>query len=131
MRTTFSTFARFHLQVQFEAYLAKMAVETLKMTAEEYQALKTRNNQRRFMETLYQRARAMNVTMHDLEALYISLLHHYKVASRTHLEWQPAEVHFYFICIQYAQCWNSNGLGQESMSSYSFASVHICKFMYT
>ena len=79
-------------KVQFEAYLAKMAVETLKMTAEEYQALKMRNNQRRFMETLYQRARAMNVTMHDLEALYLSLLHDHKVASRTHLEWQPPEV---------------------------------------
>lgn len=62
------------------------------MTTEEYKALKQRNNQHGIIEHLHERSRTFNAPIHDLEALYQSLVYDQSVASRTHNDWKPAEV---------------------------------------
>ena len=82
----------FVLKIQFEAYLAKLATENLRMTNEEYEALTQKCNQRLVMDHLEQRSIALSVPIYNLQALYQSLLQDHMVASRTHRDWEPAEV---------------------------------------
>lgn len=79
-------------QFQFDNYLKKLAVDSLKMTVDEYQILKEEHNQAWMIAELQRRCLEKGLHGSNLQALKESMLSNHKVAVRTHFEWQPPEV---------------------------------------
>ena len=69
-----------------------MAVDSLKMDADEYKHLRERNTQDWIIEELQRRSFEKGIASHDLRALREALLKNQSVSHRTHQEWQPAKV---------------------------------------
>jgi len=82
------------LQLQFENYLKKLAVDSLKMTDDEYRHLREEHNQDWVINELQRRSLEKGLAAYNLGVLRESLLRDQSVATRTHLEWQPAEVRY-------------------------------------
>ena len=80
------------LQLQFENFLEKLALDSLKMAADEYRQLREEHNQDGAIDELQRRSLEKGLTTHNLKALRESLLRNQTIASRTHHEWQPPEV---------------------------------------
>ncbi|KAL9968892.1 hypothetical protein ACROYT_G021036 [Oculina patagonica] len=83
-----------HVQLQFENYLTKLAVDSLKMDAEEYKHLRKRNTQDWIIEELQKRSLEKGLASYNLKALREALLRNQSVSNRTHQEWQPPEVRY-------------------------------------
>ena len=80
------------LQLQFESYLKKLAINSLKMTADEYQHLREEHPQDWVMNELQRKSAEKGLASYNLWALKESLLRDQCIATRTHHEWQPTEV---------------------------------------
>ena len=72
--------------------MKKLALDSLKMTANEYQQLREEHNQDEAIEELQRRSLEKGLTAYNLKALRESLLNDQTIASRTHHKWQPPEV---------------------------------------
>ena len=79
-------------QVQFENFLKKLAVNSLKMTMEEYEHLREDCNQECTIDELQNRSLEKGLSLYNLKALKDSLLRDQEIASRAHQAWQPPEV---------------------------------------
>ena len=79
-------------QLQFENYLRKLAVESLKIPTDEYETLNEERDQEWIIDELQRRSLEQNVSAYDLRALRESLLRDHDLVTRTHNQWQPPEV---------------------------------------
>lgn len=80
------------MQGSFENFLAKLAIDSLKMEADEYRILREEHNQDGVIDELQRRSLEKGLTSYNLRALREALLENLSVSSRTFKEWQPAEV---------------------------------------
>lgn len=80
------------MQLQFENYLTKLAVDSLKMDADEYKQLREEHTQDWVMEELQKRSFEKGIAAYSLRALREALLRNQSIANRTHQEWQPPQV---------------------------------------
>jgi len=80
------------LQLQFENFLTKLAVDSLKMDAEEYKQLRETHTQDWIIEELQKRSFEKGIATYSLRALREALLRNQSIADRTHREWQPPQV---------------------------------------
>lgn len=80
------------LQLAFENFLAKLAVDSLKMEAEEFKTLRKKHTQDWVIDELQRRSFEKGLANYNLRALKNALLTNHKVSFRTFKEWQPAEV---------------------------------------
>ena len=80
------------LQLTFETFLAKLAVDSLKMKAEEFKTLREMHTQDWVIDELQRRSFEKGLTNYNLRALRKALLTNHSVSFRTFKEWQPAEV---------------------------------------
>ena len=78
--------------MQFENFLTKMAVDSLKIGAEEYQQLREQHDQGWVINELQRKSLEKGLPGYNLNDLRESILRDQSVTSRTHLEWQPPEV---------------------------------------
>ena len=62
------------------------------MTGDEYRHLREEHNQERVINELQRRSLEKGLAAYNLSVLRESLLRDQSVATRTHHEWQPAEV---------------------------------------
>jgi len=85
---------RRHVKFQFESHLRKLAVDSLKMTADEYQRLREEHSQEWVIDELQRGSLERGLAAYNLRALRDSLLRDHSVANRTHNEWQPPEVRY-------------------------------------
>ncbi|PFX28735.1 uncharacterized protein LOC111325863 [Stylophora pistillata] len=83
-----------HVQLQFESYLEKLAVDSLKMNVDEYREMKERHSQDWIIDELQKRSLTRGLTTYNLRTLKEALLRNQTLANRTHQEWQPAEVRY-------------------------------------
>lgn len=114
-------------QIQFENYLKKVAVDSLKMTADEFQHLREEHNQNWVIDELQRESLGKRIVQYNLRALKESLTRDHNVASRTHLDWQPSEVRessqfrFDFIVISKKADWHT--LSEQSFDSLYFVAT--------
>lgn len=80
------------LQLSFENFLTKLAVDSLKMEAEEFKNLREMHTQDWVIDELERRSFEQGLANYNLRALRNALLANYRVSVRTFKEWQPAEV---------------------------------------
>ena len=66
------------------------------MTSDEYQNMREENTKEWIVDELEKRGLERGLAIYDLRTLRESLLKDQIIASRTHLEWQPAEVRVCF-----------------------------------
>ncbi|KAJ7385705.1 hypothetical protein OS493_013734 [Desmophyllum pertusum] len=85
---------RRHVELQFENYLKKLALDSLKMTADEYRQLREEHNQDWVIDELQRRSLEKGLAAYNLRSLRESLLKDQTIASRTHQGWQPPEVRY-------------------------------------
>lgn len=95
-------------QLQFENYLGKLAVDTLKMTADEYKHLREKQTQDEVMDELQRRSLEKGVASYNLRALRQALFINQRVSTRTHYEWQPSEVGGIFVHLKHCNTFTSN-----------------------
>jgi len=72
--------------------MQKLALDSLKMGADEYRQLREEHNEDGALDELQRRSLEKGLTSYNLKALRESLLRDQTIASRTHHEWQPPEV---------------------------------------
>ncbi|CAH3046661.1 unnamed protein product [Pocillopora meandrina] len=89
-----------HVQLQFESYLEKFAVDSLKMSVDEYRQIREIHSQDWMVDELQKRSLTKGLTTYDLWTLRDALLRNQAIANRTHQEWQPAEVPLTFLKCQ-------------------------------
>jgi len=84
------------LQVElfFENFLTKLAVDSLKMEADEYKRLREEHNLDWIIDELQRRNREKGLPDYSLRALREALLKNLNIANRTFQEWQPAQVRY-------------------------------------
>ncbi|XP_020601133.1 uncharacterized protein LOC110040258 [Orbicella faveolata] len=82
------------VQLAFENFLAKLAVDSLKMEAEEFKTLRKKHTQDWVIDELQRRSFEKGLANYNLRALRRALLTNHKVSFRTFKEWQPAEVRY-------------------------------------
>ena len=82
----------FPLQLSLENFLTKLAVDTLKIEAEEFKNLRERHNQDWIIDELQRRSFEKGHANYNLRALREALLSNHSVSFRTFKEWQPAGV---------------------------------------
>lgn len=80
------------IQLQFESYLEKLAVDSLKMNVDEYKQLRDTHTQDWIIDELQKRSLTKGLSTYNLRTLREALLRNQTFANRTHQEWQPAEV---------------------------------------
>lgn len=80
------------IQLQFESYLEKLAVDSLKMNVDEYKQIRDTHTQDWIIDELQKRSLTKGLTTYNLRTLREALLRNQTFANRTHQEWQPAEV---------------------------------------
>ena len=80
------------LQVQFENFLTKLAVDSLKIDADEYKQLRETHTQEWIIEELQKRSLEKGIATYSLTALREALLTNQSISNRTHQEWQPPRV---------------------------------------
>lgn len=80
------------MQIQFENFLKKLALDTLKMTSDEYQQLTRGHNQDWIINELEKRSLERGLVSYNLRTLLESLQKDQIFASKTHNEWGPPEV---------------------------------------
>ena len=80
------------LQLAFENFLAKLAVDSLKMEAEEFKTLSEMHTQEWIIDELQRRGFEKGLANYNLRALRKALLTNLHVSLRIFKEWQPAEV---------------------------------------
>lgn len=88
--TTIGSFLSF--QMFFENFLAKLAVDSLKMEADEYNHLRKEHNLDWIIDELQRRSREKGLPDYSLGALREALLKNLSIANRTFEEWQPPQV---------------------------------------
>lgn len=69
-----------------------MAVDTLKMDANEYKHLMEEHTQDWIIDELQKRSFEKGLASYDLRALREALQKNQSIANRTHQEWQPPKV---------------------------------------
>ncbi|KAJ7385694.1 hypothetical protein OS493_013722 [Desmophyllum pertusum] len=80
------------VELQFENYLKKLALDSLKMSADEYRQLREEHNQDWVIDELQRRSLEKGLAaFNNLRFLRESLLKDQTIASKTHQEWQPPE----------------------------------------
>jgi len=72
--------------------LTKLAVDSLKMEADEYKRLREEHNLDWIIDELQRRNREKGLPDYSLRALREALLKNLNIANRTFQEWQPAQV---------------------------------------
>ena len=80
------------LQLNFETFLAKLAVDSLKMKADEFKTLREMHTQDWVIDELQRLSFEKGLASYNLRALRDALLINHNVSFRTFKEWQPAEV---------------------------------------
>ena len=80
------------LQISFENFLTKLAVDSLKLEAEEFKNLREMHTQDWVIDELERRSFEKGLANYNLRALRNALLANHRVSFRTFKEWQPAEV---------------------------------------
>ena len=80
------------LQLQFEKFLTKLAVDSLKINADEYKQLRESHPQDWIIEELQKRSLEKGIASYSLTALREALLRNQSISDRTHQEWQPPQV---------------------------------------
>ena len=80
------------LQVGFESFLAKLAVDSLKMNAEEFKTLREVHTQDWVIDEVQRRSFEKGLPNYNLRGLRKALLTNHSVSFRTFKEWQPAKV---------------------------------------
>ena len=79
-------------QLYFEHFLKKLAVDSLKMKADEYKHLREEHTQDWIIDELQKTSLEKGLASYSLRALRDALLRNHGIASRTHQEWQPPKV---------------------------------------
>ena len=79
-------------QLFFENFLAKLAVDSLKMEADDYNHLRKEHNLDWIIDELQRRSREKGLRDYSLRALREALLKNSSIANRTFEEWQPPQV---------------------------------------
>lgn len=72
--------------------MEKLAVDSLKMSVDEYRQMRETHSQDWTVDELQKRSLTKGLTTYDLRTLRDALLRNQTIANRTHQEWQPAEV---------------------------------------
>ena len=90
MITMIGSFLSF--QLFFKNFLTKLAVDSLKMEADEYKHLREEHNQDWIIDELQRRSREKGLPDYNLRALRDALLKNLSIANRTFQEWQPPQV---------------------------------------
>lgn len=72
--------------------MEKLAVDSLKMSVDEYRQMRETHSQEWIVDELQKRSLTKGLTTYDLRTLRDALLRNQTIANRTHQEWQPAEV---------------------------------------
>ena len=80
------------LQLQFEKFLTKLAVDSLKINADEYKQLRESHTQDWIIEELQKRSLEKGIASYSLTALREALLRNQSISDRTRQEWQPPQV---------------------------------------
>ncbi|XP_078372526.1 mycocerosic acid synthase-like isoform X4 [Oculina patagonica] len=86
--------SRQHVQLYFDNVLKRMAVDTLKMDANEYKHLMEEHTQDWIIDELQKRSFEKGLASYDLRALREALQKNQSIANRTHQEWQPPKVRY-------------------------------------
>lgn len=73
-----------------------MAVDSLKMDADEYKHLREKNTQDWIIDELQRRSFEKGIASYNLRALREALLRNQSISNRTHQEWQPPKVQVMF-----------------------------------
>ena len=81
-------------QATFEQVLSKIATTNLKMTTNEYKALRESETLENTMAFLQQRAADENIPLYDITLLQESLRHDNKMATQKHRQWKQPQVRF-------------------------------------
>ena len=79
-------------QLYFENFLEKLAVDSIKMEADEYKNLREEHTQDWIIDELQERSFEKGLAAYNLRALRDALLRNQSIANRTFHEWQPPEV---------------------------------------
>lgn len=77
--------------------LSKLATTNLKMTTDEYKALRETETLENTIAFLQQRATDENVPLYDITLLQDSLRHDNMMATRKHKEWKPPQVRYFYL----------------------------------
>ena len=73
-----------------------MAVDSLKMEANEYRQLRENNTQDWIIDELQRKSFENGLATYNLRTLREALLRNHSISSRTHQEWQPSKVRVMF-----------------------------------
>ena len=84
------------IYLQYESYLEKLALGSLKMNVSEYRQLRETHTQDWIIDELQNRSITKGLTSYNLRTLREALLTNQTIANRTYHEWQPAEVNSIF-----------------------------------
>ncbi|XP_048587065.1 mycocerosic acid synthase-like polyketide synthase isoform X2 [Nematostella vectensis] len=82
------------VELQFEEYMLRIAVKSLKMREDEYQSLRKKHSMSEMLDLLQKRSRDLDLSLFSLQAMWDSLLHDQVISSKTHDEWEPPKVQY-------------------------------------